>query len=81
MSDFREMRSDFQRVLQKMRYEDYVNCVGRYTIDHYGFNAAQAYPKTTERVALACFEAEDEPAIAGRLIAEHHNAPELLTID
>jgi len=50
-------------------------------MDNYGFNADQAYPKTTERIALACFDEHDEPAIAGTLIAEHHNAPKLLTID
>lgn len=81
MSDLREMRDDFQHMLQHMRFEDYKRSVNRYTMDNYGFAADQAYPKTTERVALACFECQDEPAIAGRLIAEHHNAPKLLTID
>lgn len=81
MSTIREMRDDFQNMLNKLRFEDYKRLVNRYTMDNYGFNADQAYPKTTERVAIACFEAEDEPAIPGQLIAEHHNAPKLVTID
>ena len=81
MSTIREMRDDFQQVITAMRFGDYKKAVSRYTMDHYGFNADQAYPKTTERIALACFEAEDEPAIPAELIAEHHNAPKLLTID
>lgn len=81
MSTIREMRDDFQRVLNKMRFEDYKKSVNRYMMTHYGFNADQAYPKTTERIALACFEAEDEPSIPAELIAEHHNAPKLVTID
>jgi hypothetical protein len=81
MSDFREMRNDFHRVMAQLRYEDYVKSVNRYTMDHYGFNADQAYPKTTERVALTCFECGDDPDIAGDLIANHHNAPKMLCMD
>lgn len=77
----RTMRSDFQMFLERNRYEDYVRRVNRYTMDNYGFNADQAYPKTTERVAIACFEADDEPAIAGDLIASHHDIPKMLTLD
>lgn len=81
MSAQRTIRTDFQEFLFKNNYENYVNRVGRYTMDHYGFNAGQAYPKTTERVALACFECDDEPAIAGDLIAQHHDIPKMLTLD
>lgn len=80
MSDFREMRHDFQAVLAQMRFTDYKRAVSRYTMDHYGFHADQAYPKTTERVALACYEAEDEPEIPARLIADHHKIPEFQTL-
>ena len=72
---------DFEEFVKQHKYEKYLSAVNRFTIDNYGFNADQAYPKTTERIALACFDEGDEPAIAGTLIAEHHNAPKLLTID
>ena len=81
MSDFSEMRSDFQRVMAELRFEDYKQDVSNYTVERYGFHADQAYPKTTDRVALACYECEDEPSIAGDLIAKHHNVPELLPTD
>lgn len=81
MSDFREMRTDFQRVMAQLRYDDYVKAVNRYTIDNYGYAADQAYPKTTERIALACFECNDNPHIAGDLIAQHHNSPKMLCMD
>jgi hypothetical protein len=72
---------DFHEFVKQHKYEKYLSKVNRFTMDNYGFNADQAYPKTTERIALACFDEHDEPAIAGTLIAEHHNAPRLLEID
>jgi hypothetical protein len=72
---------DFEEFVKQHKYEKYLSSVNRFTMDNYGFNADQAYPKTTERIALACFDEHDEPAIAGTLIAEHHNAPRLLEID
>lgn len=69
---------DFHEFVQQHKYEKYLTAVNKYTVETYGFNADQAYPKTTERIALACFDESDEPAIAGTLIAEHHNAPRLL---
>lgn len=72
---------NYNEFIKQHTYETYLSRLNRYTMDNYGFNADQAYPKTTERVALACFEADDEPAIAGDLIASHHDIPKMLTLD
>ena len=70
--------SDFFEMMERFKYEEYVQKVSERTVALYGFHAQQAYPKTTEFIALDCYEQEDTPEAAAHAIGEYLNAPELL---